>query len=58
MLTNMSTVTTRYGRLAGEEQDGLHVFKGVPFAAPPIGYWADKHGRKFWITPSASEPEL
>ncbi len=19
-------------------------------AAPPIGYWADKHGRKFWIT--------
>ena len=33
----MNTVTTRYGKLAGEEQDGLQVFKGVPFAAPPIG---------------------
>jgi len=33
----MSIVTTRYGKLEGEEQDGLHVFKGIPFAAPPIG---------------------
>ncbi len=33
----MSIVTTRYGKLAGEEQDGLYVFKGIPFAAPPIG---------------------
>ena len=28
-------VSTRYGRLEGEEQDGLYVFKGVPFAAAP-----------------------
>ena len=30
-------VSTRYGRLEGEEQDGLFVFKGVPFAAAPDG---------------------
>src|SRR6202140_4332230 len=30
-------VSTRYGRLEGEEQDGLLVFKGVPFAAAPAG---------------------
>src|SRR3984893_3512907 len=30
-------VSTRYGRLEGDEQDGLLVFKGVPFAAAPVG---------------------
>jgi para-nitrobenzyl esterase len=30
-------VSTRYGRLEGEEQTGLFVFKGVPFAAAPEG---------------------
>jgi len=34
----MSTiVSTRCGKLEGDEQDGLLVFKGVPFAAPPGG---------------------
>ncbi|MGB9381937.1 carboxylesterase family protein [Candidatus Binatus sp.] len=34
----MSTiVSTCYGRLEGKEQDGLRVFKGVPFAAAPDG---------------------
>ena len=28
-------VSTRYGKLEGEEQTGLTVFKGVPFAAAP-----------------------
>ena len=28
---------TRYGQLQGEEEDGLSVFRGVPFAAPPLG---------------------
>src|SRR3984957_13353935 len=32
-----ATVSTRYGRLEGEEQAGLFVFKGVPFAAAPDG---------------------
>ena len=30
-------VSTRYGKLEGEEQDGLLVFKGVPFAGAPEG---------------------
>ena len=29
--------TTQYGRLQGSEEDGLCVFRGVPFAAPPVG---------------------
>ena len=27
---------TRYGQLQGMEEDGLSVFRGVPFAAPPV----------------------
>ncbi|HYL59323.1 MAG TPA: carboxylesterase family protein, partial [Candidatus Acidoferrales bacterium] len=30
-------VSTRAGRLEGEESGGLFVFKGIPFAAPPVG---------------------
>src|SRR6516162_2965796 len=30
-------VTTTYGKLEGLDQDGLVVFKGVPFAEPPVG---------------------
>lgn len=30
-------VTTRYGVLQGINESGIHVFKGVPFAAPPVG---------------------
>ncbi len=34
----MSAVaSTRYGKVEGEEQSGLAIFKGIPFAAPPIG---------------------
>src|SRR4051812_29132598 len=34
----MSTqVDTRYGSVGGQDDDGLVVFRGVPFAAPPIG---------------------
>ena len=34
----MSAVaSTRYGKVEGEEQSGLAVFKGIPFAAPPVG---------------------
>ncbi|HSR57086.1 MAG TPA: carboxylesterase family protein, partial [Candidatus Binataceae bacterium] len=32
-----ATVSTRYGKLEGEEQGGLSVFKGIPFAAAPAG---------------------
>ena len=30
-------VTTEYGTLSGLEQDGLHWFRNIPFAAPPFG---------------------
>ena len=30
-------VDTKYGRLQGLTEDDLHVFRGVPFAAPPVG---------------------
>lgn len=30
-------VATKYGKLAGEEVAGVHVFRGVPFARPPLG---------------------
>ena len=29
--------STRYGKVEGEEQPGLSIFKGIPFAAPPVG---------------------
>ena len=30
-------VNTRYGQLQGQTEDDLHVFRGIPFAAPPVG---------------------
>jgi len=30
-------VQTRSGKLRGASQDGIAVFKGIPFAAPPVG---------------------
>jgi para-nitrobenzyl esterase len=30
-------VHTRYGAVAGSEVQGLRVFKGIPFATPPVG---------------------
>lgn len=31
------TVETKYGRVAGRQEDDLAVFRGIPFAAPPLG---------------------
>ena len=33
----MSVVETSYGRLRGAQTDGVVVFKGIPFAKPPVG---------------------
>ena len=32
-----SIVDTKYGKLQGRTEDDLHVFRGIPFAAPPVG---------------------
>lgn len=32
-----ATVQVQGGLLEGTEEDGLHVFRGIPFAAPPVG---------------------
>ena len=33
----MTIVETRHGKVEGARLDGVHAFKGIPFAAPPVG---------------------
>lgn len=35
--TRSALVETAYGKLQGSEENGVQVWKGVPFAAPPVG---------------------
>ena len=37
MAQSNTIVTTAYGQLEGTVESGITVFKGVPFAAPPVG---------------------
>ena len=32
-----AVVDTKYGKVAGYRQENIRIFKGIPFAAPPIG---------------------
>ena len=34
---NEAQVKTRFGTLVGEKEEGVRVFRGVPFAQPPVG---------------------
>ena len=33
----MSIVETSFGRLRGQVTSGVHAFRGIPFAQPPLG---------------------
>src|SRR5260370_12473877 len=44
-----ATVSTRSGKLEGDDQGGLFVFKGIPFAAPPTGI-------RRWLAPENHAP--
>ena len=37
MAWNPTIALTQRGALRGQNEDGLHVFRGVPFARPPVG---------------------
>jgi para-nitrobenzyl esterase len=43
-----SIAQTRSGKVEGEQRDGIHIFRGVPFAAPPVG-------AKRWRAPEREE---
>lgn len=47
------TVSTRYGKVIGEAHDGVHIFKGIPYAAPPVGErrWAPPAPPASWKEP-------
>lgn len=32
-----SIVETKHGKVEGTEKNGLHIFRGIPFAKPPVG---------------------
>ena len=42
-------VETTSGPVRGTLEDGLHIFRGIPFAAPPVG-------KRRWLPPQPVEP--
>ena len=50
MIARMSTIAqTREGRVEGVRENDLVVFRGIPFAAPPVG-------ERRWAPPGSPEP--
>ena len=45
----MAIVETRYGKVEGAVIDGIHRFRAIPFAAPPVG-------ERRWRAPEPPEP--
>jgi para-nitrobenzyl esterase len=45
-----TTVVTEFGQINGAFQDGLYVFKGIPYAAPPLGAfrWLPPQPLRLW----------
>ena len=41
-------VETSYGKIQGQVRSDLHVFRGIPFAAPPVG-------ERRWLAPEPPE---
>lgn len=48
---NKAVLQTRSGKIEGNEEAGLFVFKGIPYAAPPIGElrWFPPQPVKPWV---------
>jgi para-nitrobenzyl esterase len=44
-----ATITTKSGKIKGSYQQGLYVFKGIPYAAPPVG-------KLRWLPPQPTKP--
>lgn len=42
-------VRTKSGQVEGSYEDGLYIFKGIPFAEPPVGPWR-------WLPPQPVKP--
>lgn len=52
-----SAVPTEYGPVQGLVENGLSVFRGIPFAAPPVGdlRWRAPQPHEKWSQPRAAE---
>ncbi len=50
MNNNQAIVNTKYGKLEGYQENGMYVFKGIPYAAPPVGdlRWLPPQPLKKW----------
>lgn len=49
MSSKPAIVTTKYGKVEGDFIDGLYIFKGIPYAAPPTGELR-------WLPPQPPKP--
>ena len=49
MRKGIGIVDMEYGRVAGEEQNSITLFRGIPYAKPPVGELR-------WKAPQPAEP--